>query len=128
VSDKRTVYDWYRNLADAKRRGRWRYPLAACVAVFILLIPLILGMVAFSTLAVLFVVELVFDSPSLQLVAMSAMALVTSVVVADVIYFALRKSAPEDHECQQCGYDLTGNVSGVCPECGNDVGGIGPSV
>lgn len=22
------------------------------------------------------------------------------------------------HRCHQCGYDLTGNVSGVCPECG----------
>lgn len=21
-------------------------------------------------------------------------------------------------QCQECGYDLTGNVSGVCPECG----------
>jgi hypothetical protein len=21
-------------------------------------------------------------------------------------------------QCQNCGYDLTGNVSGVCPECG----------
>ena len=21
-------------------------------------------------------------------------------------------------QCQDCGYDLTGNVSGVCPECG----------
>lgn len=25
---------------------------------------------------------------------------------------------PPDHCCQHCGYDLTGNVSGVCPECG----------
>ena len=24
--------------------------------------------------------------------------------------------------CQKCGYDLTGNVSGVCPECGRRVG------
>jgi hypothetical protein len=24
---------------------------------------------------------------------------------------------PKDH-CQRCAYDLTGNVSGVCPECG----------
>ncbi len=24
---------------------------------------------------------------------------------------------PPGH-CQKCGYDLTGNVSGVCPECG----------
>lgn len=21
-------------------------------------------------------------------------------------------------KCRQCGYDLTGNVSGICPECG----------
>jgi len=27
------------------------------------------------------------------------------------------RSIPPGH-CQQCGYDLTGNVSGVCPECG----------
>ncbi|GMU22180.1 MAG: hypothetical protein AMXMBFR13_22680 [Phycisphaerae bacterium] len=25
--------------------------------------------------------------------------------------------------CSQCGYDLTGNVSGVCPECGQPVRG-----
>lgn len=25
---------------------------------------------------------------------------------------------PRDHFCRQCGYDLTGNVSGRCPECG----------
>ena len=25
--------------------------------------------------------------------------------------------------CQECGYDLTGNVSGVCPECGSKTGG-----
>lgn len=24
--------------------------------------------------------------------------------------------------CLNCGYDLTGNVSGVCPECGSEVG------
>jgi hypothetical protein len=24
--------------------------------------------------------------------------------------------------CWRCGYDLTGNVSGVCPECGEDTG------
>ena len=27
---------------------------------------------------------------------------------------------PPGH-CQKCGYDLTGNVSGVCPECGTEV-------
>jgi hypothetical protein len=27
------------------------------------------------------------------------------------------------HCCQRCGYNLTGNVSGVCPECGLTVAG-----
>ena len=26
------------------------------------------------------------------------------------------------HHCQRCGYDLTGNASGRCPECGAYVG------
>ena len=31
--------------------------------------------------------------------------------------------------CLKCGYDLTGNVSGVCPECGTLVaGGIAPTL
>ena len=24
-------------------------------------------------------------------------------------------------QCASCGYDLTGNVSGICPECGEEV-------
>ena len=43
--------------------------------------------------------------------------------IAPVIWLALmtrvRHFAPG--HCQQCGYDLTGNVSGVCPECGTPV-------
>ncbi len=27
--------------------------------------------------------------------------------------------------CRQCGYDLTGNVSGVCPECGRNCDALG---
>jgi hypothetical protein len=29
-----------------------------------------------------------------------------------------KESVPPGH-CQRCGYDLTGNVSGRCPECGS---------
>ena len=25
------------------------------------------------------------------------------------------------HRCSNCGYDLTGNVSGICPECGRPI-------
>ena len=27
--------------------------------------------------------------------------------------------------CQECAYDLTGNVSGVCPECGTKIEAFG---
>lgn len=30
---------------------------------------------------------------------------------------------PGQHWCAECGYDLTGNSSGVCPECGRRVRG-----
>ena len=29
--------------------------------------------------------------------------------------------------CSQCGYNLTGNVSGICPECGTMIRGLEPS-
>jgi hypothetical protein len=29
-----------------------------------------------------------------------------------------RRPLPPINECLQCGYDLTGNLSGTCPECG----------
>ena len=32
----------------------------------------------------------------------------------------LDRRPPKGH-CQRCGYDLTGNVSGVCPECGEPI-------
>ncbi len=33
-----------------------------------------------------------------------------------LVVFLLRQRYPRGH-CQGCGYDLTGNESGVCPEC-----------
>lgn len=36
------------------------------------------------------------------------------------IRVALRKPVPPPGFCR-CGYDLTGNLSGVCPECGTAV-------
>ncbi|MEO1237116.1 MAG: carbon starvation CstA family protein, partial [Planctomycetota bacterium] len=40
-------------------------------------------------------------------------------VVQELAAMFLRKPGPND--CAVCGYDLTGNVSGTCPECGVDV-------
>ena len=33
---------------------------------------------------------------------------------------------PPKHCCQHCGYNLTGNVSGKCPECGQRIEGAAP--
>jgi len=43
-----------------------------------------------------------------------------SVVATGILWYAQRRGRPPGH-CQSCGYDLTGNVSGVCPECGQKV-------
>lgn len=32
------------------------------------------------------------------------------------------RNARPDNLCLRCGYSLIGNVSGICPECGNAVG------
>ncbi len=34
----------------------------------------------------------------------------------------LRRRRARTGHCLKCGYDLTGNVSGVCPECGTKIG------
>lgn len=48
--------------------------------------------------------------------------LATLAVVSTIVLWKTRKRIPEGH-CRQCGYYLTGNESGVCPECGANVNG-----
>lgn len=37
------------------------------------------------------------------------------------IPFLIRRRKPPLGHCQKCGYDLTGNESGTCPECGTKI-------
>jgi hypothetical protein len=39
-------------------------------------------------------------------------------------YFALKTRVSEDgvRRCRNCAYNLTGNISGTCPECGEPIG------
>lgn len=46
------------------------------------------------------------------------------VAAAALFYFLTGRRAPVGH-CRSCGYNLTGNVSGVCPECGKTIGKSG---
>jgi hypothetical protein len=49
------------------------------------------------------------------------MLLVVVAVPTAVLWWRDRRRIPAGH-CRQCGYNLTGNVSGRCPECGTAVG------
>jgi hypothetical protein len=51
-----------------------------------------------------------------------AISMAFSPSVAEFLRSPLRPRPPAGH-CTACGYDLTGNVSGVCPECGRSVAG-----
>ena len=37
-----------------------------------------------------------------------------------ILFYRDRRRIPPGH-CEKCGYDLTGNVSGKCPECGDGI-------
>lgn len=119
-----SIHEWYSAFARVKKRGRWRFPLWACAAIFIFLSPLI---ILVGGLAALPIGRLALDGlvhPLLGLAAMAVCVLGVAGVLAQLIYFGLRKPAPEDNgpQCRKCSYNLTGNVSGVCPECGTAIG------
>ena len=44
-----------------------------------------------------------------------------SIAIPTYLLWRRARTKPVGH-CQQCGYNLTGNESGTCPECGTKVG------
>jgi len=46
--------------------------------------------------------------------------LVSLAIVTVILWLLIPKRIPPGY-CQKCGYDLTGNVSGICPECGTPI-------
>jgi hypothetical protein len=47
---------------------------------------------------------------------------VVAALIATVVFWYRNQRIPPGH-CQTCGYNLTGNTSGRCPECGQPVEG-----
>jgi hypothetical protein len=43
------------------------------------------------------------------------------VAAASVLLFYRASHRPKPGFCDNCGYNLTGNVSGICPECGTAI-------
>lgn len=48
---------------------------------------------------------------------------IAGLVLGLACYFRMVRPLPNDlvHECSRCRYNLTGNISGTCPECGTPV-------
>jgi hypothetical protein len=44
-----------------------------------------------------------------------------TITAAYPLYRVLRRRRAPSGHCQTCGYNLTGNVSGICPECGTPI-------
>ena len=55
-------------------------------------------------------------------VAIGVNALFYGLAGAFIGWLKRRRRAPPGH-CQKCDYDLTGNESGICPECGTKIPG-----
>ena len=56
-----------------------------------------------------------------SIIAMIALCFVFGVVVWPMVRQRERERLAKAGRCARCGYDLTGNTSGICPECGTTV-------
>lgn len=64
---------------------------------------------------------LTFCHPTLAstvLMVLNATGLIVLVVACQILITSRRATRYPPGHCQTCGYNLTGNVSGICPECG----------
>jgi hypothetical protein len=120
MSHGRSLLTWYRDTSRAKWRGRWRPSASACFGVFILLSPMIILIEGLVCIGVARTATALSLPPLVTMVATVVVGLAVAVIVAQLLYFGFREGRVEQDgpRCQSCGYDLTGNVSGVCPECG----------
>jgi hypothetical protein len=67
---------------------------------------------ASDALSVLFVLGVI------GLLAFAVTGLLALVLMHQMLNWIGVDGREDRGECLQCGYDLTGNVTGVCPECG----------
>ncbi len=58
-------------------------------------------------------------------IALAIIVLVTLLIAGVLVYLRRIIIGPRIsfRKCDHCGYDLTGNTSGRCPECGTPIGG-----
>ena len=88
------------------------------------------GVVLACTLALVLSLTLQFNYSSRSLIQMTnAMGFIAFIILicaslsGPCIALDLISALKKEHAkfCRRCGYDLTGNTSGVCPECGSNI-------
>ena len=80
-------------------------------------------------LVLLIIVYLCFGTAGLLMLAIGSLVLCPIYVILAIYYRKLPEDGGgllwrvrlENGLCLKCGYDLTGNTSGVCPECGTKI-------
>ncbi|MCG3125394.1 MAG: hypothetical protein CHACPFDD_00213 [Phycisphaerae bacterium] len=72
-------------------------------------------------------IETVFLVFGKEWLAVLFLSVAPAVALASVTLRRLRRSRGGPPCCVRCGYNLTGNVSGICPECGIAPGGVTPT-
>ena len=111
---------------------RQRLPQWASLCLASLIFPIFLALVA-VLLRVALMALADIDSPIVSLMdklsleavlsSMTAIAVVVAYIPTRALYSGFRwEEVPDDGtECIHCGSNLTGNVSGICPECGQRI-------
>lgn len=57
-----------------------------------------------------------YEGVALAVLPLGLLLFITSLLIGTE--YARSGSVPERGHCRRCGYNLHGNVSGICPECG----------
>ena len=88
---------------------------------------------AFGVLALGCLVLYAFELTAIPVGAALGLFFVGLMMIGMRLFFYVQQVEPQywqprrvpQGRCRQCDYDLTGNTSGVCPECGTAVPGRG---
>ncbi len=107
---------------------RDRYSVAVSLAGAVSVFPVLLVVAAFLLRGILIgLVDSGFGfgglSDNVILSIMTAICVVLAYIPSRMMFMALRWKTLEHDPgyCLKCNYNLTGNVSGICPECGSPV-------
>lgn len=107
-----------------KRNNGWFYGLLCGVVVSLPLLgwlPFILMVFGYPGYAAMILVAIQFGDTAGVVVAFGVNMAIYSIVVHLACYYITRSMRWYEGLCIRCGYDLTGNESGTCSECGSPI-------